>query len=256
MNLFQPGIGPKGSGPSARAGTRRPRHVERGSTGEVFRGIRKHDWLLAGVLTALGVLLMYENVATDDAGFARALARGEAVHSIDSHSWWLIPVYLGTTIPLLWWRRGVLAVTGVCLAFMVLHDVLFGWVTRCGSGLPLVYVLVFLGALAYERRRALLVGALGAVLCAAVLIVDATAGPGALILALPVLLVVFAVGLAARHRAALNQQLKARDQELRQLRDERAALMVADDRARLSQQLDGLLQGGSSSSPRRPSRPM
>lgn len=74
------------------------------------------------------------------------------------------------------------------------------------------------------------------------LAVDSSAGPGAVVLALPVLVVVFAVGRAARHRSALNQQLRLRDEELRQLRDERAALMVADDRAKLSRQLDGLLQ--------------
>jgi signal transduction histidine kinase len=84
--------------------------------------------------------------------------------------------------------------------------------------------------------------ALSALLVVAILIVDATAGPGAMVLALPVLVIIFGVGRAARHRSLLNQQLRERDAELRQLRDERAALMVADDRARLSQQLDGLLQ--------------
>src|SRR4051812_43887917 len=130
--------------------------------GEVFRGVKKQDWLLAGVLTALGVLLMLLNVTTSDTDVAAAIARGEAVHSMDTHSAWMIPVFLGTTVPLLWWRRGVLAVTGVCLAFMVLHDALFGWVTRCGAGLPIAFVLVFLGALAYGRGKALVAGALGA----------------------------------------------------------------------------------------------
>src|SRR5262249_6750807 len=67
-------------------------------------------------------------------------------------------------------------------------------------------------------------------------------GPGAVVSALPVVLIVFGVGRATRHRAVLNEELKIRDEELRRLRDERAALKVADDRARLSQQLDGLLQ--------------
>jgi hypothetical protein len=30
--------------------------------GRIFRGIRVFDWVLAGALTALGVLLMCENV--------------------------------------------------------------------------------------------------------------------------------------------------------------------------------------------------
>jgi signal transduction histidine kinase len=209
---------------------------------EVFRGIKVLDWLLAGALTALGLLLMNLDVASTNADVARQIAEGGMFHQIDSHSPWMIPVFLGATIPVLWWRRSVLAVTGVALGFMVLHDVLFGWVTRCGAGLPLVFVLAFLGALAYPRTKAWFVFGLCVLLTVAVLVIDATTGPGVLTLALPILLIIFGIGRAARHRSVLNQQLKVRDEELRQLRDERVALVVADDRARLSQQLDGFLQ--------------
>jgi signal transduction histidine kinase len=205
-------------------------------------GLKVRDLLLAGVLTALGVLLMVLNVTANDAATARAIADGSAHHALDSHSPWMIPVYAATTIPVLWWRRSALAVTATALAAMVLHDLLFGWVTRCGAGLPLVFVLTFLGAVAYERARAWLVCGLCVLLTVAVLAVDATAGPEALALALPIVVIVFGVGRAARHRSLLNQQLRVRDEELHRLRDERAALMVADDRARLSRQLDGLLQ--------------
>jgi signal transduction histidine kinase len=125
---------------------------------------------------------------------------------------------------------------------MALHDVLFGWVTRCGAGLPLAFALAFLGALAAERAVAWIVCGLAVLLTALVLVVDATTGPTAILLALPMVFIVFGVGLAARHRTAMNDELAIREAELRQLRDERAALEVADDRARLSQQLDGLLQ--------------
>jgi signal transduction histidine kinase len=209
---------------------------------EVFRGVKVLDWLLAGALTALGSVLMYFDIHTGDAEVARSIAEGSMVHSIESRSPWMIPVFLGATIPVLWWRRSVLAVTGVAVGFMALHDLLFGWVTRCGAGLPLVFVLVFLGALTYPRTKAWFVCALCALLTVAVLVIDATTGPDVLALALPIVLVVFGIGRAARHRSALNHQLKIRDDELRQLRDERTALAVADDRARLSRQLDGFLQ--------------
>jgi signal transduction histidine kinase len=209
---------------------------------EVFRGIKTGDWLLAAALTALGSLLMYFDVNTTDAEVTRSIADGSMVHPIDSHSLWMIPVFLGATVPVLWWRRSVLAVTSVAVGFMVVHDLLFGWVTRCGAGLPLIFVLAFLGALAYQRTKAWLVLGLCALLTVAVLVVDATTGPDVLALALPIVVVVFGIGRAARHRSALNHQLTIRDEELRQLRDERVALAVADDRARLSQQLDGLLQ--------------
>jgi signal transduction histidine kinase len=210
--------------------------------GEVFRGIKVRDWFLAGALTALGFVLMLENVQIPDAQVDRAIADGSMAHTMSSHSPWMIPVYFGATIPVLWWRRSVLAVTGTAVGVMALHDVLFGWVTRCGAGLPLAFVLAFLGAVTYERGKAWLVGGLGVLLTLAVVAVDASTGTSAFLLALPVVLIVFGIGRAARHRTALHQELKIRDAELRRLRDERAALKVADDRARLSQQLDGLLK--------------
>ena len=209
---------------------------------EVLRGIKVRDWVLAGALTALGFLLMQFNVQVSDAHVDKAIAGGSMVHPMGSHSPWMIPVFFGTTIPVLWWRRSVIAVTGIAIAVMAVHDILFGWVTRCGAGLPLTFVLAFLGALTYERKKAWIAGGLSALLSVVVVVIDASTGPSVLVLALPVVLIVFGVGRAARHRTALNQELEAREVELRRLRDERAALMVADDRARLSQQLDGLLQ--------------
>jgi signal transduction histidine kinase len=208
----------------------------------ILRGVKIGDYVLAGVLTALGVLLMVFDVRESDAGVARAIADGSMVHTVSSHSPWMIPVFAAATIPVLWWRRSVLAVTGVAIVVMVLHDVLFGWVTRCGAGLPLALVLAFLAALTYERAKAWLAAGLSAVLAFAVVVVDATTGPNVIGLVLPVMLVVFGIGWAVRRRAALNRELRARDTELRRLRDERAALVITDDRARLSQQLDGLLQ--------------
>ena len=211
--------------------------------GEVFGGVRVRDWALAGVLTALGVVLMVFNVAVPDAQVEAAVAEGSMVHTMSSHSVWMIPVFAGATVAVLWWRRSVIAVTAVAVGAMALHDMLFGWVTRCGAGLPLAFVLAFLGALVYERRKAWIACGLAALLSVAVLVVDATTGlVDPLVLTLPVLFVVFGIGRAARHRSALNAELKASEEELRRLRDERAGLKVSGDRARLSRQLDGLLQ--------------
>lgn len=208
----------------------------------IFRGVTWPDYVTAGVLTALGVVLMWFDVHTSDANVAAAIADKSMVHPMTSHSPWMIPLYLGATIPVLWWRRSVLAVTAVSLAVMVLHDVVFGWVTRCGAGLPLVFTLTFLGAMTYGWRQAWLTAGLAALLGLAVGVRDSTTGTGVIVLVVPVLLVVFGIGRAARRRTVLVLQLRQRDIELRRLRDERAALTVAGDRARLSRQLDGLLQ--------------
>ncbi|MGW6200259.1 sensor histidine kinase [Kribbella sp. NPDC055110] len=208
----------------------------------IFTGIKLRDGGIAGGLTLLGVLLMLENVQMSGAQVRNAIAEGSMVHAQSSHSLWMIPVFAAATIPVLWWRRGILAVATVSVVVMGLHDLLFGWVTRCGAGLPLAFVLAFLGAQAAKRTTAWIVGGLSVVLTVLVLVIDATTGPGAVVLALPIVCIVFGVGLAARRRTALNRELAEREAELRHLRDERAALEVADDRARLSRQLDGLLQ--------------
>ena len=145
----------------------------------VFRGIRPVDWVLAGALTALGILLMVVNVLIQDAQVASAVAEGSMVHQMTSHSWAMVPVFALASVPVLWWRRNVLAVTGIALAVMVLHDLLFGWVTRCGAGLPLAFVLAYLGAVSLERRQAWIALALTTLLTAAVLVVDSTTGFGA-----------------------------------------------------------------------------
>ena len=98
--------------------------------GEVFREVKGRDWVFAGVLTALGVLLMQLDVRMSDADVGKAIADGSMVHAVDSHSWWMVPVFAGATVPVLWWRRGVIAVTAVALVVMVSHDAIFGWVTR------------------------------------------------------------------------------------------------------------------------------
>lgn len=210
--------------------------------GNVLRGIRPLDWVIAGALTALGLVLMVGNVTMADASVTQDIADGTMVHQMSSHSWAMVPVYALAPLSVLWWRRNVVAVTAFALAVMVTHDLLFGWVTRCGSGLPLAFVLAYLGAVSLERRRSWVSLALATLLTAAVLVVDATTGFEPFVLAFPIVLIVFGIGRAVRHRTAMSAELKARTIELQQLRDDRVSLELADDRVRLSRELDHLLQ--------------
>jgi signal transduction histidine kinase len=207
-----------------------------------FRGIRPVDWGLAGALTALGIWLMVEDVLIRDEHVSSAIAEGTMVHQMTSHSWAMVPTFALASVSVLWWRRSVIAVTGIAVTVMVLHDLLFGWVTRCGAGLPLAFVLAYLGAVALERRQAWILLALTTLLTAGVLVVDSTTGLQPFVLAFPIVLIVFGIGRAVRHRTAMSTELTARTVQLQQLRDERVALELASDRVRLSHQLDGLLQ--------------
>jgi hypothetical protein len=94
--------------------------------------MRKSDVALAVVLTALGVALMVENIT----------AVGADVR-IDSHSWLMIPVFVAATLPILWRRRNILAVTLVTAVAMGVHVLAFDWVVRCGAGLPLAFALAY-----------------------------------------------------------------------------------------------------------------
>jgi signal transduction histidine kinase len=197
---------------------------------QLWRGVRPVDVAVTAVLAALGVLLMVENIYGDD-----------PTVRIDSRSWWMVPVFVAATLPVLWWRRNLLAALAGSVAVMTAHDLLFGHVVRCGAGLPLAFVLAFLAGLRYERRRSL--GALGlvAALVGAVLALDSVAGPDLIPLAVLVGGVVWGVGQVARSRSLLAQELRRRNEELRTLRDRRAVLEVAGDRARVSRELEAVL---------------
>src|SRR4051812_44838672 len=98
------------------------------------QGVRPADVVVAALLTALGAFLMVQNVLAGP---------GEATR-VDSHSWALLPVFALATLPVLWWRRGVVGVLLVSAAAMGVHVLAFGWLVRCGAGLPLAFVLAFL----------------------------------------------------------------------------------------------------------------
>ena len=119
----------------------------------IFKGLRPLDWVIAGALTAIGVWLMVDNVLISDAQVAAKISAGNMVHEITSHSWAMVPVFAVATVPVLWWRRNVIVVTVIAVVAMAAHDLVFGWVTRCGAGLPLAFVLAYLGAASLERRR-------------------------------------------------------------------------------------------------------
>ena len=99
----------------------------------IFAGVRKGDVVLAALLTALGALLMIENILSGSSSEIR----------IDSHSWLMVPVFAAATLPILWRRRSMMAVSLVTAAALAAHVLAFGWVIRCGVGLPLAFALAY-----------------------------------------------------------------------------------------------------------------
>jgi hypothetical protein len=152
--------------------------------------MRKGDIALAGVLTALGVALMIENITATDAV------------RIDSRSWLMIPLFAAATLPILWRRRNMLAVTLVSLVAMGAHVLAFGWEVRCGAGLPLAFALAYgVGRLAPGWQAWVgLVGALA--VQALVLVQDSAAGLQILPVTALIGVAAWGVGLWLRLRSA------------------------------------------------------
>lgn len=101
---------------------------------EIFKGIRPLDYVLAGLMTVGGVLLMIENIAATDA---------DLPHPLSTTTWAMLPAFLLVTLPILWRRRNILAVVGVTAVTTLAHVAAFGWVTRCGVVIPLGFALAY-----------------------------------------------------------------------------------------------------------------
>jgi hypothetical protein len=164
--------------------------------------MKASDYVLAGLFTAGGALLMVENIM---AGGDTALA-----HPVDTTSWVILPVFLLTTIPILWRRRNVLAVVTVTVAAMAVHLLAFGWLTRCGVGLPLAAALAYAVARFAGNVRNQILGLTGVLaLILLTLAQDSSIGglPGGLEIALPGAALFYGVGMAVQNRVVKKKQL-------------------------------------------------
>jgi signal transduction histidine kinase len=197
---------------------------------QVIQGIRPADAGVAGLLALLGALLAVSNIETTT-----------GAERTDSQSWLQLPVFVAALLTVLWWRRSLIGVLLASCALMLVHLFAFGHLVRCGAGLPLVLALAFLSGLQPQRWKQLTALLLSIVLAGIVLVWDTVAGPDIL----PVVAVIqgglYGIGLVVAQRATMAGELRRRNEDLRVLRDERAALEVSEDRAQLSARLEVLL---------------
>ena len=203
--------------------------------------IAKRDIAIAFVLSALGVLLMYSNIVDP----------GDPSNNADEQSWihvgnllpreFAIPLFLLVTVPLVWRRVNPLAATSAAFAGVLLNEALLGTeFIRCGVLLPTAFLLAFAIGAGLDGRSArtglLLVTGLVAVEIVPEL------GPLTAVIMLAVTVGMWGIGRVVLSRRRMSDELEERTAELREARDERARLEVATDRARLSGELDELLQ--------------
>jgi hypothetical protein len=101
----------------------------------ILKGVRPLDYVLAGLMTAAGVYLMYQNII---AAYGHGLPHPQSTTTAT-----MLPFFVAVTLPILWRRRNILAVIAVTAAATAVHVVMFGWNTRCGVELPLTFALAY-----------------------------------------------------------------------------------------------------------------
>lgn len=161
---------------------------------ELLKRVRPMDYLLTGALVVIAMLIGLENV--------NAKSADDVAHVIESHSTWIIPVFVLAVLPVLLRRSAIVAAIWASAAVVGASVLMFGWIVRCGFGLPLSFVLAYsLGRFA-KNRSELGAGLLGLVaLQVAVLIRDsATDGAGIMVATVPIAIVLTAVGLFVHNR--------------------------------------------------------
>jgi hypothetical protein len=161
---------------------------------EILKGIRPLDYVLAGLMTAAGVLLMVENITATDA---------DLPHPLSTTTWAMLPVFLLVTLPILWRRRNILAVVGVTAVTTLAHVLAFGWVTRCGVVIPLGFALAYAVARYAGSWLNQLIGLGGIVVLELVMLwrdasIDTVAG--ALAIALPGIALFYGIGVLVQNR--------------------------------------------------------
>jgi hypothetical protein len=152
-----------------------------------------------------------------------------------------IPLFLLVTVPLLWRRVAPLEATGAALAGLVVNELLVGTdVVRCGVVFPTAFLFAFTAGTQLTGRES----GTGLALALGLVFVDGAVefGPFVPLVMAGVAVAIWAIGRVARSRKGMADELEQRTAELRDARDERARLEVASDRARLSGELDELLQ--------------
>jgi signal transduction histidine kinase len=204
-------------------------------------GVGKRDIAIAAALTALGALLMYSNVHDHQADPAM-FKRNTAIYFGGLLPYgFAIPLFVLVTVPLLWRRVAPLHASGAALAGLVLNEVLVGTdVVRCGVVFPTAFLFAFTAGMQLSGRQA----RAGLALALGLIFVDGAVefGPLVPIVMAAVAVGMWAIGRVAASRKRMADELELRTAELRDARDERARLEVASDRARLSGELDELLQ--------------
>jgi hypothetical protein len=134
------------------------------------------------------------------------VAGGDAAHleqPLDSSSPLMVGVFVLAALPILWRRRNILAAIGVSFVVVAASLPAFGWVTRCGFGLPLSIAMAYAVARFAGSKQNQLIGLVGILaLQIVVLVLDSsTGGLSALGISVPAAALFYGIGLFVQSRS-------------------------------------------------------
>jgi signal transduction histidine kinase len=202
--------------------------------------IAGRDVAIAGVVSALGIALMAIDVHELSDGVGPDEGAVYHVGSLLPHGF-AIPLFLLVTVPVVWRRVAPLAAVGAAVAGLALNEALLGTdVIRCGIVGPIALLFAFTaGAQLTGRAERQVLAA-----TVALLLLDFVPelGVGVAAVATGLTAGAWGIGRVVASRRRLADELIAKTEELRAARDERARLEVGTERARVSAELDALLQ--------------
>ena len=156
------------------------------------------------------------------------------------------PMALFVTTPILWRRAAPIPALAASLLALLVYALLFagGGLVTCFFTVPLLLLFSYTEGAGLPRNESWFGLFLALAFATTISLTDGPEGAddASIILFAPLTAGIWGVGRLVRRRADMAVELEARTAELRAARDERARLEVATDRARLSSELDELLQ--------------
>jgi signal transduction histidine kinase len=177
------------------------------------------------------------------AGVAFAVVFGIGVSADEGAPWLFTPVLVLVPLTLLWRRVSPIGALCGFTAAIGLSIALFGTYTRCGLAFPVEFFLLFAAGARLGWRAATVGWLIGLGAACLTLGWDASAPIDVAGVYICVLLTgVWVIARLVHMRGRNVERLQEQTAELREARDERARMEVAMDRARLSADLDELLQ--------------
>jgi hypothetical protein len=198
---------------------------------------------MLGSMTSLKRSITRSDVLLTLAGVAFAVFFGISVSADEGAPWTFTPVLVLVPLTLLWRRVSPIGALCGFIAVIGLSVALFGTYTRCGLVFPIEFFLLFAAGARLAWRGAIVGWLLGIAAACLTLGWDASApldeaGVYICVLLTGVWVIARLVHMRGRNVERLQEQTAA----LREARDDRARMEVAMDRARLSADLDELLQ--------------